>query len=140
MVVLSQWFFCLAKTKHVLWKRVVFNPRFVVRVIRMHAERYSDPLGLLWLAGTLKGSCKKLTKKRIMSSRIAELMYVIHILVNVRQSLHFHHLRRNYMDKKERALMTLRVSGTLLLGVVVIYQKKAQYLIGSLFFERVVEV
>ena len=76
-------------------------------------SKHVDPLGLIWLAGTLKGhgqGSKKISKQRVLDSDIQELSDKIIVPNND---------------------MTLRVRGTLMLGVVVIYQKKTNYIIAE---------
>jgi hypothetical protein len=68
---------------------------------------------LIWLAGTLKGlgqGSKKISKQQVMDSDILELS------------------KKVTVPNEE---MTLRVSATLLLGVVVIYQKKTNYVVSD---------
>lgn len=71
-----------------------------------------DPLSLIFLAGSTRG-CKKLSKKKVLNSNIEELSKQI-----VQPQLQF----------------ALRISGTLLLGIVVVYQRKLQYLLAGKFY------
>ncbi|KAG2386976.1 hypothetical protein C9374_002011 [Naegleria lovaniensis] len=91
-----------------------------------------EPIGLLWLAGTIGKRCK-LTKKKILLVDIPALADEIiskgkkissntsnHVVDSSSQSI-----------RKENAGYTLRLSSTLLLGIVVIYNKRTQFLLSE---------
>jgi len=89
---------------------------------------------VLWLAGTLGKRCRKLTKKRILQADIPQLAKEIifkgkstnkegsdaEALVDL--------IRKGQLEENE---FSLRVTSTLLLGVVVIFNKKAQYVLAD---------
>lgn len=89
----------------------IFFSKFVTLTLVL--LNFTDQLGILWLAGTMgKGNnaWRRLSKGRILESNIVQLSGQI-------------------VEPKRQ--LALRTTATLLLGIVVIYQRKFQYLVGE---------
>ncbi|KAL9650684.1 hypothetical protein ABK040_001740 [Willaertia magna] len=89
-----------------------------------HLLSNKEPLGVLWLAGTLGKSCKKLSKKKIL---LADIPQLANRIINNKKK------KKDVVvnNEGEEEVIALRVTGTLLLGVVVIYNRKIQYLLSE---------
>nr|CAG4711554.1 unnamed protein product [Naegleria fowleri] len=102
-----------------------------------------EPIGLLWLAGTIGKRCK-LTKKKILLVNIPALADEI-ISKGKKISSKTAKGDKDVVDfsaQSDLSGYSLRLSSTLLLGIVVIYNKRTQFLLseGNIMIQRARQV